>query len=85
MIETELGELRRSHYSNELNSSLDGEDVTVMGWILTNRGHGNISFTTIHDKTGDISIVAKKGSCPDDLREKLSSLRFILQLQFQVK
>ena len=75
MIETELGTLRRSHYSNEINSALDGQDVVVMGWVLTVRGHGNISFVTIKDKAGEIPIVAKKGDCPDDIREKLSSLK----------
>lgn len=75
MIKTELGTLRRSHYSNELNPSMDGTEVTVMGWILTIRGHGNISFATIRDKNGDIPIVAKKGDCPDELREKLSILK----------
>ena len=75
MIETELGNLRRSHYSNEINSSMDGTEVTVMGWVLTIRGHGNISFATIRDKNGDVSIVAKKGDCPDDIREKISSLK----------
>jgi aspartyl-tRNA synthetase len=75
MIETELGTLRRSHYSNQIDASLDGTQVTVMGWILTVRGHGNISFLTIRDKYGDISIVAKKGDCPDDVREKISSLK----------
>ena len=75
MIETELGTLRRSHYSNEINSSMDGETVTVMGWVLTIRGHGNISFGTLRDKNGDLSIIAKKGDCPDDIREKISSLK----------
>jgi len=75
MIETELGSLRRSHYSDELDSSKDGTNVTVMGWVLTVRGHGNISFVTIRDKNGDIPIVAKKGDCPDEVREKLSSLK----------
>lgn len=75
MIKTELGTLRRSHYSDELNPSLDGLEVTVMGWVLTIRGHGNISFVTIRDKNGDIPIVAKKGDCPDELREKLSSIK----------
>jgi aspartyl-tRNA synthetase len=75
MIETELGSLRRSHYSNELDSSKDGLDVIVMGWVLTVRGHGNISFVTLRDKNGDIAIVAKKGDCPDEVREKLSSLK----------
>jgi aspartyl-tRNA synthetase len=75
MIETELGKLRRSHYSDELNPSLDGADVTIMGWVLTVRGHGNISFVTLQDKNGSISIVAKKGDCPDEVREKLSTLK----------
>ncbi len=75
MIETELGNLRRSHYSDEINPSMDGTLVTIMGWVLTIRGHGNISFATIRDKNGDISVVAKKGDCPDDIREKISSLK----------
>jgi nondiscriminating aspartyl-tRNA synthetase len=75
MIETELGSLRRSHYSDELNPSMDGSDVIIMGWVLTVRGHGNISFVTIQDKNGSISIVAKKGDCPDEVREKLSTLK----------
>ncbi len=75
MIETELGTLRRSHYSNEINPSMDGTQVTVMGWVLTVRGHGNISFATVRDKNGDLSIVAKKGDCPDEIREKISSLK----------
>ena len=75
MIETELGTLRRSHYSNDIDSSMSGFQVTVMGWILTVRGHGNIIFVTIRDKNGDISIVAKKGDCPDEIREKISSLK----------
>ncbi|QLH04621.1 aspartate--tRNA(Asn) ligase [Nitrosopumilus oxyclinae] len=75
MIETELGTLRRSHYSDEINSSMDGTSVTVMGWVLTIRGHGNISFATLRDKNGDLSIVAKKGDCPDAIREKISALK----------
>lgn len=75
MIETELGALRRSHYSHQLNSSMDGMTVTVMGWVLTIRGHGNITFATIKDKHGEIPIVAKKGNCSDEVREKLSSLK----------
>ncbi len=40
MIETELGKLRRSHYSDELTTSMDGTKVTVMGWVLTVKGMG---------------------------------------------
>ena len=75
MIETELGSFRRTHYSKELNPSKNGTDVIIMGWVLSVRGHGNISFVTIRDKFGDIQIVAKAGSCPDDIREKISKLK----------
>ena len=60
MIDTELGDLRRTHYSTDLDPSKEGSEVTVMGWILSVRGHGNISFITIQDKKGEIQIVAKK-------------------------
>ena len=75
MIGTELGDLRRTHYSNELNASLDGQNATVMGWVLSVRGHGNISFLNVQDKNGQIQIIAKKGNCPDDIREKISKLK----------
>ena len=75
MIKTELGDLRRSNYSDEISSDMDGKQVIVMGWVLTVRGHGNISFLTVRDKNGDIPIVAKKGDCPDEIREKISTLK----------
>jgi len=75
MIGTELGSLRRTHYSDDLDPSLDGQNATVMGWVLSVRGHGNISFLSIKDKNGEIQVVAKKGACPDDVREKISRLK----------
>ena len=75
MIGNELGDLRRSHYSVELNGLAEGTDVTVMGWIVTVRGHGNIAFATIRDKLGNIQIITKSGECDDDIREKLSTLK----------
>jgi aspartyl-tRNA synthetase len=75
MIDTELGDLRRTHYSKDIDSSKDGSDVIVMGWVLSVRGHGNISFLNLRDKFGELQIVAKKGSSPDEVIEKISSLK----------
>ena len=75
MIGSELGDLRRTHYSIELSALPEGTDVVVMGWGLTVRGHGNIVFGTIRDKLGNIQIITKSGECEDDIREKLSSLK----------
>ncbi|MBM3896771.1 MAG: aspartate--tRNA(Asn) ligase [Thaumarchaeota archaeon] len=75
MIDTDLGNLRRTHYSSELDPSKEGKEVTVMGWIISARGHGNISFVNIRDSQGEIQIVAKSGDCPDEIREKLAKLK----------
>ena len=74
MIETELGEWRRTHYSNNLDPSLAGTDVIIMGWVSSVRGHGNISFLTIIDRMGEIQIVAKKNTCPDNVFETILSI-----------
>ena len=75
MTESELGDWRRTHYSNELKALDENSDVTVMGWIVSVRGHGNISFATIHDRIGEIQIVAKSGDCPDDVKENTALLK----------
>ena len=75
MIGTELEKWRRTHYSNQLSPALADSDVTIMGWVLSVRGHGNISFMTIKDREGEIQVLAKAGSCPDDIREKISHLK----------
>ena len=75
MIGTELEKWRRTHYSSELSVKLTDSDVTIMGWVLSVRGHGNISFMALKDKEGEIQVVAKAGACPDDVREKISHLK----------
>ena len=75
MVENELGDWRRTHYSNELSTLSENSEVTIMGWILSVRGHGNISFATIHDRVGEIQVIAKSGDCPDDVKDSIASLK----------
>ena len=75
MIGKDLENWRRTHYSTQLSAKLENNEVTVMGWVLSVRGHGNISFMTLKDMQGEIQIVAKAGSCPDEVREKISHLK----------
>ena len=75
MIGDALENLRRTHLSSQLDPSLDGDSVTIMGWVAAVRSHGNISFATIRDRTGEVQVVAKKGACPDEIRERISSIK----------
>ena len=75
MINDSLGHLRRTHTSASLDPALDGETVTVMGWVASVRSHGRITFVNLHDYTGEIQVVAKKGSSPDTILEHLCSVK----------
>ncbi len=75
MIGTELGNWRRTVYSNQLDPSMDGKEVVVMGWISSVRDHGNLVFILLNDKEGQMQITAKAGVCPEDIKESLVKLK----------
>ncbi len=75
MIGTELGDWRRTIYSNQLEPSMEGKEVVVMGWISSVRDHGNLVFILLNDKEGQMQITAKAGVCPDDIKESLVKLK----------
>ncbi|MDH2906913.1 MAG: aspartate--tRNA(Asn) ligase [Candidatus Nitrosotalea sp.] len=75
MIGTELGNWRRTIYSNQLDPSMDGKEVVVMGWISGVRDHGNLVFILLNDKEGQMQITAKAGVCPEDIKESLVKLK----------
>src|SRR5574338_1394518 len=74
-MDTELGTWRRSIYSNQIDSSLDGKEVTVMGWVSSVRDHGNLVFLMLNDKEGEVQITAKAGSCPDEIKQAIVKLK----------
>ena len=75
MIGTELGDWRRTIYSNEITPSNEGKEVIVMGWVSSVRDHGNLVFVMLNDKEGEMQITAKSGVCPDQIKENLVKLK----------
>ncbi|MHB8603194.1 MAG: aspartate--tRNA(Asn) ligase [Nitrosotalea sp.] len=75
MIGTELGDWRRTIYSSQLDPSMEGKEVVVMGWISSVRDHGNLVFVLLNDKEGQMQITAKAGVCPDEIKESLVKLK----------
>ena len=61
--EEEIGRWRRTHYSSEINSSLEDGEVIIMGWVSSKRDHGNILFIIVRDRYGEIQVIAKKSEC----------------------
>ena len=73
--EEDLGQWRRTHYSSEINSSLNDKEVIIMGWVSGIRDHGNIIFIMIRDRYGDIQAIAKKSECTDELLEQIRQIK----------
>src|SRR5690554_3466999 len=49
--------MMRSHYCGHLNASLEGQTVTLCGWVHRRRDHGGVIFLDIRDREGLAQVV----------------------------
>ncbi|WP_223459524.1 MULTISPECIES: aspartate--tRNA ligase [unclassified Pseudomonas] len=49
--------MMRSHYCGQLNESLDGQEITLCGWVHRRRDHGGVIFLDIRDRDGLAQVV----------------------------
>ena len=47
----------RSHYCGQLNESLEGQEITLCGWVHRRRDHGGVIFLDIRDRDGLAQVV----------------------------
>jgi aspartyl-tRNA synthetase len=47
----------RSHYCGEVNETLEGQLVTVVGWMHRRRDHGGVIFIDLRDREGLVQVV----------------------------
>ena len=65
---------KRTHYSKSIDSTTNGREVTIIGWISSIREHSNIKFLTINDRFGSIQVILKKGEYPASLESEISKI-----------
>ena len=66
---------KRTHYSKSIDSTTNGREVTIIGWISSIREHSNIKFITVNDRFGSIQVILKKGEYPAFLESEISKMR----------
>ena len=49
--------MMRSHYCGQLNERLDGQEITLCGWVHRRRDHGGVIFLDIRDREGLAQVV----------------------------
>ncbi|GAB4222369.1 MAG: aspartate--tRNA ligase [Francisella sp.] len=47
----------RTHYSSDINENLQGQKVTICGWVHRRRDHGGVIFLDVRDRTGLVQLV----------------------------
>jgi nondiscriminating aspartyl-tRNA synthetase len=69
-----LGDWRRTHYSSEILPDLDGEKVTIFGWVEEIRDLGGLKFFVLRDKEGVIQIAVHSEDVDDTVSTRISGL-----------
>ena len=55
-------DISRTHLIEELNSSMEGQDVIFGGWVVDLRKLGKMAFLTVRDVTGMCQVIVKGDS-----------------------
>lgn len=75
----------RSHYCGELTLELDGQDVTICGWVHRRRDHGGVIFLDLRDREGISQVVVDPDTDASfKLAENVRS-EFVLRIDGRVR
>ncbi|MBQ2752743.1 MAG: aspartate--tRNA ligase [Firmicutes bacterium] len=66
--------LKRSHMCCNVNETMVGESVTVMGWVQRRRDLGQLIFIALRDRTGIVQVVVDQ-TADSELFAKAESVR----------
>jgi nondiscriminating aspartyl-tRNA synthetase len=66
---------KRTHYSKNIDTSLNGKEVIIVGWISSIREHSNVKFLTLNDRFGNIQVILKKNEYPASLTSEIPKIR----------
>lgn len=70
-----LSDWRRTHYSQDISPYLDGQHVTLFGWVHELRDLGGIVFIILRDRAGKVQVVLPRDKVGKHVLEKALSVR----------
>jgi nondiscriminating aspartyl-tRNA synthetase len=65
----------RTHYSVDVKSEMDGEDVTLFGWVQEIRDLGGIRFVILQDREGTVQVTVPRKKVSSEVLSKSDALQ----------
>src|SRR3989344_1314934 len=59
--------MMRTHLSNQVNATLDGQTISLCGWVHRRRDHGGLIFIDLPDRDGFTQVVFGPKDCPKEI------------------
>jgi len=75
MMLDSIGDWRRTHYSVDVKPELDGEEVTLFGWVQEIRDLGRIRFLILQDREGTIQVTVLRKKASSEVLSKSDALQ----------
>lgn len=70
-----IGDWRRTHYSADVRPELDGQEVTLFGWVQEVRDLGGIRFIILQDREGTVQVTVPRRKVGSELLSKADALQ----------
>ncbi|MDR0471405.1 MAG: aspartate--tRNA(Asn) ligase [Nitrososphaerota archaeon] len=70
-----MGDWVRTQYTSQVTPDLDGQEVTLFGWVQEVRDLGGLRFLILQDREGTVQITIPKKRIPPEVLAKSDSLQ----------
>ena len=83
----QLEDWRRTHYSVNVTREMEGEEVTVFGYVASVRKQRGVTFIILEDAQGRLQITVNKGEANASVRNRLEAVKkhFAIGVKGRVK
>jgi nondiscriminating aspartyl-tRNA synthetase len=70
-----VGDWRRTHYSVDVKPEMDGNEVTLFGWVQEIRDLGALRFIILQDREGTIQVTVLRKKVDSEVLSKADALQ----------
>lgn len=73
--------MMRTHYCGQVTEALEGQTVTVSGWVHRRRDHGGVIFIDLRDRDGLVQVVVNPDDAEKFARAEKVRSEYVLKIE----